>query len=103
MWETGFGAEEQNGTFDMNGNVWEWNEGTWDGTLNNIGDTRVIRGGAFHNPEFDLRSSTRPNHNPATEYNVFGFRVAAIPEPSSISMIGVASGFALFIRRMSRR
>ena len=30
-WETGFGAGEQNGTYDMMGNVWEWNESAMDG------------------------------------------------------------------------
>ena len=40
-WVVGSGTEEQNGTFDMMGNVWEWNETFIDGSL------RGVRGGSF--------------------------------------------------------
>lgn len=103
IWDVGFGAEEQNGTFDMNGNVWEWNESAWDGTLDNMAESRVIRGGAFNSHENTLRSFFRYNSNPTFEDDSLGFRVAAIPEPSSIAMVGVVSGLGLFIRRKFRR
>jgi len=98
-WDVGTGNAENNGTFDMNGNVWEWNESTWDGTLTTMDESRVIRGGAFNDSEIDLRSSSRNDNNPAGEGGSVGFRVVAIPEPSSLAMVGVACGLGLFIRR----
>ena len=103
IWDVGFGAEEQNGTFDMNGNVWEWNESAFDGSTNNMAASRVLRGASFNSIEGELRSSARHDHNLSDEYNSLGFRVAAIPEPSSLAMVGVACGFGLFIRRRFRR
>lgn len=99
-WDVGTGgASENNGTFDMNGNVWEWNESAWDGNLNRPDEFRVMRGGSFDNAENTLRSSTRGADWPTGGHGSVGFRVAAIPEPSSIAMIGLVSGSALFIRR----
>ena len=103
-WETGYGGREQNGTYDMMGNLWEWSESAKDGTLENVTESRVIRGGAFSdNFENGLRSSIRSNASPASESMNFGFRVAAIPEPSSLAMIGLACGLGLFVRRSFRR
>nr|WP_281281235.1 SUMF1/EgtB/PvdO family nonheme iron enzyme [Pontiella desulfatans] len=99
-WDVGTGGvAENNGTFYMNGNVWEWNESAYDGTLDDMAELRVVRGGAFSVSELGLRSSTRHSYSPESESYLFGFRVAAIPEPSSIMLVGVAGGFALFIRR----
>jgi len=98
-WNVGTGNAENNGTFDMNGNVWEWNESAFDGTLNDMAEGRVIRGGAFSSNGDALRSSFRAQINPAGEGNNIGFRVVAIPEPSSLAMVGVACGLGLFIRR----
>ena len=98
-WDVGTGNAENNGTFDMNGNVWEWNESAFDGTLDNMAENRVIRGGSINDNEIVLRSSFRGAGNPSSEHNSVGFRVVAIPEPSSIAMVGVACGLGLFIRR----
>jgi len=98
-WDVGSGIAENNGTFDMNGNVREWNESAFDGTLDNMSASRVLRGGAFIDSENNLRSSGRNAGLLASGLGHFGFRVAAIPEPSSIAMVGVVSGLGLFIRR----
>lgn len=99
-WNVGTGAVENNGTYDMNGNVWEWNESAFDGTLDNMAEDRVWRGGAFGiSLEFNLRSPSRVSLNPTLVGHNIGFRVAAIPEPSSIAMIGLVGGCAVFIRR----
>jgi formylglycine-generating enzyme required for sulfatase activity len=98
MWETGFGAEEQNGTHDMMGNLWEFNESAFDGNLANMDEYRVFRGGdAYTN--FYMASPYRHPMEPEDEWQTLGFRVAAIPEPSSVVMIGFASGCAAVVRR----
>jgi len=99
MWETGDGGMEQNGTFDMMGNVWEWNESAFDGSTNNMVANRVLRGGTTASSAGNLRSSYRGSGSPTAEFSSIGFRVAAIPEPSSILLMGVAGGVALFVRR----
>jgi len=70
-WAVGTGNVEQNGTYDMMGNVWEWMEGS------------VVRGGSCTDSEVDLRSSVRSYGLPASEYDGIGFRVVAIPEPAT--------------------
>jgi sulfatase modifying factor 1 len=81
MWEAGDGGLEQNGTFDMMGNVWEWNESAFDGSTNNMNSSRVCRGGPAFEAENTLRSSYRNIGAPTFENFGFGFRVAAITAP----------------------
>lgn len=88
MWQTGFGAIEQNGTYDMNGNVWEWNESAYDGVLGDMAESRTYRGGSYHQTEANLRSSARSGSLPSSEFSDLGFRIAAIvavgvPMPSA--------------------
>jgi formylglycine-generating enzyme required for sulfatase activity len=66
------------GTFDMGGNVWEWNERM------PFPFDRVQRGGGFFQlvSTNDLASSTRQIRNPSTEQSWVGFRVSTLPGPS---------------------
>ncbi|MDP7163255.1 MAG: PEP-CTERM sorting domain-containing protein, partial [Phycisphaerae bacterium] len=77
-------------------NVWEWNEAM-------IGSTRGIRGGAYHigSYYYDLRSSTRIGDYPSNEYYDLGFRVASVPEPCSLVLLGLG-GLTLMRRRRVR-
>jgi formylglycine-generating enzyme required for sulfatase activity len=79
-WTAGYGGVEQNGTFDMMGNVWEWMESP----------AGLIRGGSYTYDEPSLISS-EPSHGSVTAIPVkdLGFRVVAIPEPASAMMIGL--------------
>ncbi len=88
-WEVGVGAQEQNGTYDMMGNVWEWNE-----------SSAIRGGGAQDATDDDLRSTTTYDYAPNTEGTLMGFRVAAIPEPASLALIGLFGGGIVFIRRI---
>ncbi len=94
FWSPGSGAMEQNGTYDMMGNAWEWNETTDDYSAAN-------RGGSIAGEEY-LRSSYTPVASRPLDYKhvVLGFRVAAIPEPASMALIGLFGGGILFIRRI---
>lgn len=73
------------GAFDMNGNVWEWNE-----TL--IGSSRGLRGGSFLNLEDVLRSSLRFGSNPSNVSLLNGFRLASpVPGPGSMALVAVGA------------
>lgn len=66
------------GTFDMGGNVWEWNEAIIDESY------RGLRGGSFLYSHFWLRADDRTDFiSPSHESNIIGFRVSqAIGLPS---------------------
>jgi formylglycine-generating enzyme required for sulfatase activity len=101
-WAVGSGAAEQNGTYDMMGNVWEWNESAWDGVLNDMTEWRVQRGGSYGDTEYSLRSSVRSSFDPAYEISWNGFRVVAIPEPASAMLVLFGAGVGVVIHRLRR-
>ena len=68
------------GLFDMGGDVWQWNEALVSGAY------RGSRGGGWLSDSSDLASSVRLNSNPTDEYHSIGFRVASVPEPSSLTL-----------------
>lgn len=101
-WDVGTGNAENNNTFDMNGNLWEWSESTYDGTLNDMDESRSLRGGAFSEDASFLATTYRGANNPWVGNSAIGFRVAAIPEPASILLIGMAGGGLFFFRKRVR-
>lgn len=90
-WTVGYGGQEQNGTYDMMGNVFEWMEDF----------TGVWRGGSYNIlEEYGMRSSHRNGSNPTYERHHVGFRVVAIPEPSVLMLVGFVGVGVLAIRRI---
>ena len=87
------GANNYFGTADQGGNVWEWNDAVISGS------SRGMRGGSFGNEEFDLRSSFRPGNVPRNESSLLGFRVASVPEPTSLLLTMLAGGVMLARRK----
>lgn len=78
-WDVGTGTQEQNGTFDMAGNVREWNETT----------SYRYRGGSY-GESGNLNASTfRPGGAPSEESSFVGFRVASVPEPATLLLLGI--------------
>ena len=84
------------GTFDQGGNVWEWNEA-------DILGLRGLRGGSFSYGSGGLASSGRTyDASPTGEGDCIGFRVASVPEPSSLVMLaGIAVTALLCYRRIN--
>jgi formylglycine-generating enzyme required for sulfatase activity len=82
------------GTFDQAGNVFEWNDSV-------ISDTyRGNRGGNMVNDESQILSSNRVGiFSPAFEDAGFGFRLASVPEPTSMVLTMLASGMMLIRRK----
>ena len=81
------------GTFDQGGNVREWNDAVISGS------SRGLRGGSFGGPENDLRASNRGPSAPTVESNGRGFRVASVPEPTSLLLTMLAGGVMLARRK----
>ena len=81
------------GTFDQGGNVWEWNDAVISGS------SRGLRGGSFNNSESFLRSSFRNSNDPTLGNGYIGFRVASVPEPTSMVLTMLASGVMLIRRK----
>ena len=93
---TNGGANAYN-AFDMSGNVLEWNDLT-----GAAGSSRGARGGVWDNNALLLSSSSRNTYTASNENEYFGFRLAAVPEPSTYAMAvaGLAcGGYSIFRRR----
>lgn len=79
------------GTMAQNGNAFEWTESEADGTNDIPGDTRTIRGGSWSDTDIELNALNRFIFSPNFEDITFGFRIAAVPEPSAffLTMLGL--------------
>ena len=82
------------GTFDQGGNVWEWNDAM------PLSYARGMRGGSFGDGVGTLFPGIRSDiAEPGTQSAGLGFRVASVPEPTSIVLTMLASGVMLIRRK----
>ncbi len=82
------------GTYDMGGDVFQWNETA---VLTGGYAYRGLRGGSFNFGSDLVAASSRDEDVPMDQYYAFGFRVAAsVPEPGSITLF-VAGAMAAWI------
>jgi sulfatase modifying factor 1 len=84
-WNVGTGTMEQNGTFDMMGNVWEWVDWSNNGEL---------RGGTYNDDW--IAASVGASTNRSNSDWTYGFRIAAVPEPATLSLLALGG---LVLRR----
>jgi formylglycine-generating enzyme required for sulfatase activity len=78
------GGPSAYGTFDMSGNVSEWND------LNGLsGSSRGLRGGDWGSAAFYLSSSFRSTVGPSDGTNNIGFRLASFLNPLSLNNFGL--------------
>jgi uncharacterized protein (TIGR03382 family) len=84
------------GTFDQGGNVYEWNE-TFTRTIFD-NSWRGIRGGSWGSFVASLHASNWSDNSSSGDSSTIGFRVASIPEPSSMSL-GVLALLGMLSRR----
>jgi sulfatase modifying factor 1 len=97
-WNVGDGTMEQNGTFDMMGNVFEWNASLI------TRSSRGVRGGSYTDASHTgwyIGSSRQGESNPYNEFRDVGFRVASVPEPCSLLLLSLG-GLMLMRRRRVR-
>ena len=103
-WRVVEGSFEQNGTRNMMGNVWEWLESPDDGTFDTIGEEKAFRGGDYFQGVGKLASTGRGTGElPTEEYYNTGLRIVAIPEPGTISLMGLSTISLFATRRIRRR
>jgi formylglycine-generating enzyme required for sulfatase activity len=91
------GTTSPYGAFDLAGNVYEWNEST---EFRSDSWWRCIRGGgAYDGNAGQLVSTQRLFCEAFDTTSVVGFRVAAIPEPSTGVMAAIGCGLLGLLRR----
>jgi len=86
------------GTMGQAGNAWEWEETDFDLVNDSSSSARDVRGGEWLSSSGVLSSSVRISGVPAIESFRIGFRVASIPEPSSL-LLGALATVGLSMRR----
>jgi len=84
------------GTYDMGGDVNQWNEGNFD-PYNSL-----LRGGSFYNTSGYLSSVALNGAIPSYVFDGLGFRLVSVPEPGCITMFVIGAG-ALLTWRMGKK
>ena len=80
----------------MGGDVFQWDEAL-------ISGSRGVRGGSFNVGSSFLQSSTRSRSVSTIEQSNIGFRVATVPEPSTLVLVGLGfMGLVGYVLHCSR-
>ncbi|MFK7909825.1 MAG: SUMF1/EgtB/PvdO family nonheme iron enzyme [Akkermansiaceae bacterium] len=95
---TNAGGLSPYGTMAQSGNVREWGESGHTAPNDSAAESRLIRGGFWSNGSNLLQSSFRSSNSPPIQGDFLGFRVAAVPEPSGVTLL-VVGAMGLLMRR----
>ena len=95
---TNAGGLSPYGTMAQGGNVFEWNETAYIGSNDSASEFRESRGSDWNIDSSNLDARFRFGLQPTGESIGIGFRVAMVPEPSSLSLL-LAGGAVLMARR----
>jgi formylglycine-generating enzyme required for sulfatase activity len=87
------------GTFDQDGNVFEWNEAIIDGSYYVF--SRGARGGWYGDISLGLSAAYRYDDLPTAQVSAIGFRMVNVPEPGSITLL--FTGIACLLTYARRR
>ena len=110
MWPVGYGAQEQNGTYDMMGNATEWTEVLYDSSRyltrgGGYGSKTIPRKAPLNASGYGSSATTlsstaqRGGGYPDREYSNVGFRVVMVPEPSTVLLFCIGGIGAWILRR----
>ena len=91
--DVGYGKASSSGTFGQGGNAYEWNDAVISGS------SRGLRGGSWGYSVSSLASSSRNGNDPSDENYYIGFRVASVPEPTTVMLTILASGVLVTRRK----
>ena len=99
------------GVMGLGGNVYEWEESSFDLTNSGVSFGRGIRGGVWNDVTDFLSSSSRIGGlDPSSEYNILGFRVAdlsssagEVPEPGMMLIWTMFGLCGLFVKRQMKK
>lgn len=86
-------------TMGQSGNVWEWTESAIDGLNNTPNEAVYVMGGMWQNDALQISSVYRSEPRASAEGDYYGFRVAMVPEPSSLSLLALGGVVVAFGRR----
>ena len=86
------------GTMGQAGTVLEWIETAKDFVNNDGAERRLFLGGSFYTDQ-GLRNDQLLDSEPIGSSSVLGFRIASVPEPSSLSLLALGVGVVALRRR----
>ena len=97
------------GIMGLGGNVWEWEETSFDLNNSSGSSVRGVRGGGWNNSSIFSSSSVWSSLNPANASPNVGFRVASlsssasVPEPGTFGVLSlVGLGLVAYRKRMKK-
>ncbi len=104
VWDVDQGVQDQNGTFNMTGNIREWTESSYSGSTNFL-DHKVLRSGTYDSPVSKLGADNErwQVFGLGNSTSEIGIRIAAIPEPGTMSLMGISTCGLFITRRVRRR
>ena len=82
----------------QSGNVYEWSESGHNGDLFWVGGNYLFRGGYWDTTPYYLQSHERGSAS-GGDWNHIGFRVAAVPEPSGVTLLVIGAVGLMMKRR----